>query len=126
MTSQVEKVEGAEEAAAPAPVRISLKAICADLKIDPTAARRKLRAKAAKGADFRWEFLEEEVEGIKAILTAKAEKKEAAPAAEGEAAAEGETAPKVKKSKKSKKVEAVADADPAPSDEPVAELEEAA
>lgn len=75
------------EATTNALTMVSLKDICAELGIKPAAARRKLRSKLEKSAgDFRWEFVPEQVDEIKALLTAKAE----APAEGGEGGEGGE------------------------------------
>lgn len=57
---------------------VPLKAICAELKIQPRVARRKLRkAKGLVGTGGSWEFDPADVEGIKELLSA-------APAGEAE------------------------------------------
>lgn len=73
-------VAPATPAEAPAKTTVSLKDICAELKISPTAARRKLRLKLEKTDGFRWEFEPDQVAQIKELLTKPEPEKVPAPA----------------------------------------------
>ena len=62
---------------------VTLKQICEELGISAASARRKLRNKLTKDAgDFRWEWTPEQADEIKALLTAKTERKAKAKAEE--------------------------------------------
>lgn len=68
LTAMVAQVV-AEPTEEPEVVRIPLGDICTELQIVPRIARRRLRKALGTLEEGRWEFLPEQVDGIKALIT---------------------------------------------------------